>query len=112
MKISKNCSHENGREYHGKKCQPLMENWEIIDFAIVSIPQHPNALISDVIIIEHNQGKIKFTWRGFHDSNEYGRFNRIQRLQNQKIISEQAAKFFSSFFSINSEGIAVYPKPE
>jgi hypothetical protein len=105
-----NCSHENGKEYYGKRCQPLMENWEIIDFAIVSKPEHPKALISDVIIVEHDQGRTKYTWQGFRDSDENGRFKRIQRLQTQRIISEQAAKFFSRFFSINPEGTAVYPK--
>jgi len=105
-----NCNHENGKEYNGKKCQPLMRDWEIMNIAIVSRPKHPKALISDVIIIEYDQGRIKYTWRGFRDSNENGRFHRIQRLERQRIISEQAAKYFSRFFSINPEGTAVYPK--
>jgi hypothetical protein len=105
------CSHEIGNDYNGKKCQPLMSDWEIMNFAIVSRPKHPKALISDVIIVEDDQGRIKYTWRGFRDFNENNRFNRIQMLQHNKTISEQAAQFFSRFFSINSEGTAVYPKP-
>jgi hypothetical protein len=91
-------------------CIILGVDWEIMNFAIVSKPEHPKALISDFIIIEHDQGRIKYTWQGFRDSDENGRFKRIQRLQTQRIISEQAAKFFSRFFSINPEGTAVYPK--
>src|SRR5690349_11350641 len=47
------CDHTEGHEYEGKKCFPLMSDYDLVNVSVVSEPRNTKSLISDLVLIEN-----------------------------------------------------------
>lgn len=101
------CPHEVGKKYDNAKCQMLANDVELTEISVVNVPKDPRCRIIDMLIIKNGKHP-EFTWYGFRANIEMDRFKNIQEAKENGLIPEKVALFFAEFFSITSEGKAVF----
>jgi predicted metal-binding protein len=102
------CPHEVGRRYDDLICQMIARDIQAIELSVVSVPQDPRCRIIDMLVVR-NRKNPEYIWYGFRVNTELDRFKNIQKAYERGLIPAKATFFFSKFFSINSEGKAVFP---
>jgi hypothetical protein len=101
------CPHEVGKKYDNATCQMLADDVELIDISVVDVPKDPRCRIIDLLITKNGK-HAEYIWYGFRANTELDRFRNIQKAYKKGLIPEKAALFFAEFFSITSEGKAVF----
>lgn len=101
------CPHEVGKRYDNMICKMIARDMKGTGLSVVSVPADPRCRIIDMLIIKNGKNP-EYIWYGFRVNTELDRFRNIQKAYEEGLIPEKVAFFFGKFFSINSEGKAVF----
>lgn len=96
--------HMVGGVYGGITCEPMISEYDGQHIAGVPNPSDPRARISDILLIVDRVTR-KYSWRGIQEDKSVVRTKRIERALQIRLITEDAAKSFTNFFSTNRVGV-------